>query len=74
MNTGYSFRRHDARQASRWPELARFLGSVVGIWAACATGIYLIGPSEPEAGVAAAAAAQSLPPARMAIAAAGYEQ
>lgn len=73
MNKGYRFKRHHARHESRWPELVRFLGSLLGIWAACATGIYLIGPSEQEAAAEAVAAAQPLA-VHLPVVIAGYSQ
>ena len=60
MNTGYAIERQGERQSPRWPELIRFLSSALGIWAACATGIYLIGPAEPEVEAAASAPAHAL--------------
>jgi len=48
MNMGYGFDRRDERE-SRRRERIRFIGSAIGLWALCATGIYLTGPGEPEA-------------------------
>lgn len=45
MNTEYQRRRRDRSEASR-RERMRFVGSAVGLWAVCATGVYLIGPGE----------------------------
>lgn len=60
MNKGYPIEGHDAGHEARWLRRIRYFGSLLGIWAACATCIYLIGPSELEAASLAVAAAQSL--------------
>ncbi len=66
MKTGYGFGKRDEQQSARRAEMIRFLASAIGLWAACATGVYLIGPGEPEAApggmvASAMAAAQANP-------------
>lgn len=48
MNEKYGFRRPDRWDASRRTERMRFLRSAIGLWAVCASGIYLIGPADME--------------------------
>ncbi len=48
MELEYDCRRHTQRAPLRRGQPARFVCSVVALWAACATGIYLIGPDEVE--------------------------
>jgi hypothetical protein len=48
MSTEYRFRRRTKWDETRRSERMRFVGSAIGLWAVCATGIYLIGPAERE--------------------------
>jgi hypothetical protein len=48
MNMEYEGRRQLQREWLRWADAARFICSVLTLWAVCAAGIYLIGPSESE--------------------------
>ncbi|MGH8666908.1 MAG: hypothetical protein ACREUX_21820 [Burkholderiales bacterium] len=77
MNTEYRFRgrdrRRDRRDESQRSERLRFLGSAIGLWAVCATGIYLIGPGDVERMAAAGLAADSIAPQRASIAVAAYQ-
>ena len=66
MNVEYECRRHVRREPLHRGQPARFVCSVVALWAACATGIYLIGPPESEL-VSDAAAAKRPPPADRAV-------
>jgi hypothetical protein len=63
MNTGYGFGKRSARDAQRSSDTIRFLGTALALWAACAAGIYLIGPGDsgdaaPDAEIIAVAAPQ----------------
>ena len=48
MNMECEVSRQVHKQSSRWADAVQFISSVLAIWAVCAAGIYLIGPSEPE--------------------------
>jgi hypothetical protein len=67
MKTEYRGRRSDGCNESRRSERLRLLGSAIGLWAACASGIYLIGP-----GGAADLAADSIAAQRASVAVAAY--
>jgi len=60
MNKRYGFRRPDRWDASRRNERMRFLRSAIGLWAVCASGIYLIGPGDMDRMSAAGLPAQSM--------------
>jgi hypothetical protein len=72
MKTEYRSRRSDSCNESRRSERLRLLGSAVGLWAACASGIYLIGPGDGERIAAADLAADSIAPQRASSAATAY--
>jgi hypothetical protein len=60
------------RHPGRWIAAARFLGSAVSLWAACAAGISLIGPGESALVADAAPQAGQVPAARTLITTAAY--
>jgi hypothetical protein len=72
MNTEYRFRRRDKGSESRRSERLRLLGSAIGLWAVCATGIYLIGPGDVERMAAAGLAGDPIAPQRASVAVAAY--
>jgi hypothetical protein len=59
MKTEYKSRRSDSCNVSRRNERLRLLGSAIGLWAACASGIYLLGPGDAERIAADSIAPQS---------------
>jgi hypothetical protein len=48
MNKEYRLRQRDRWDASRRSERMRFLGSAIGLWVVCASGVCLIGPGDRE--------------------------
>jgi hypothetical protein len=72
MKTEYKARRSDGCNESRRSERLRLLSAAIGLWAACASGIYLIGPGDAERTTAAGAAGGSIAPQRASVAVAAY--
>jgi hypothetical protein len=74
MNKRYGFRRPDRWDASRRNERMRFVGSAIGLWAVCASGIYLIGPGDMERMSAAGLPAHAMTSAGANASIAAYRQ
>ena len=72
MNMEYEVRRPVQQKSPRWADAVQFVCSVLALWAVCAAGIYLIGPSEPEIAFEQGLGAQALATGRVPLAAAAY--
>jgi hypothetical protein len=72
MNMELEVRRHVQQRSPRWADAMQFVCSVLALWAVCAAGIYLIGPSESDIAAEQGLGAHALESERVPLATAAY--